>query len=270
MSQTAFELAGGSTVGRDHRLVPKNCQDGWYVVRDEFSTIAIVTDGCGSSPHSEVGALAGARLLATALQVELRQTGVVNWIRVRRHLLATLDILAQQMGGHYRRTIEDYFLFTVVGAILTDTQATFFACGDGVVIINGQVQTLGPFANNSPPYVGYGLIAEQLSDPALGEQGFDVVCELPLPELEHFVIGCDGVIDLIKAADLRRPGSDQSVGDISQFWQEYRYFANPELVSRELRLVARDWPKREPEPGLLPDDTTLIIGRRPIIQPEEA
>jgi hypothetical protein len=26
-------------------------------------------------------------------------------------------------------------------------------------------------------------------------------------------------------------------------------------------MIGRDWPRRDPEPGLLPDDTTMIVGR---------
>ena len=268
MSQAAFQLAGGSVIGRDHRLVPKNCQDGWYAASDGVSTVGIVTDGCSSSPHSEVGAKLGARLLCENIQREARPGVAIDWQQVRQHTLADMDVLARQMGGDYRRVIEDYFLFTTVGVLLTDAAATFFALGDGVVIVNGQTHVLGPFPDNTPPYLGYGLV-EGLWDADLSNRQFEVVEELDISGLEHFVIGCDGVADLIKAAEKCQSGSDQPVGGIEQFWQEDKYFRNPELVNRRLKLIARDWPRHDPQPGLLPDDTTLIVGRRILSEPPE-
>jgi hypothetical protein len=52
------------------------------------------------------------------------------------------------------------------------------------------------------------------------------------------------------------------VGPLDQFYRQDRYFANPELISRRLKLISRDWPMSNPQPGLLHDDTTLIVGRR--------
>jgi hypothetical protein len=240
-----------------------------YIARNDLSTVGIVTDGCGSSSYSEVGAKLATRLLAESIQAEAsRNPAKINWQRIRQHLLADLDALARRMGGSYRRTVEDYFLFTVVGVLLDQTMATFFAIGDGVVIVNGETQQLGPFAENMPPYVGYGLIGDSIREKGLADQRFEIIQQVKLTDLQHFLIGCDGVIDLMHVAERCLPGSSQTVGGIEQFWQQDRYYGNPELINRRLKLVARDWPRHDPEPGLLPDDTTLIVGRRsPVNQP---
>lgn len=264
MEPTDFQLASGSVIGRDHRLVNRNCQDGVYVIDSGPRRVAVITDGCGSGRHSEVGAKLGAQMLAESIyQASGYHTDLwVNWQRVRMHVLSNLDVLARQMGGNYRRTVEEFFLFTVVGVVMAGDKAAFFALGDGVIAINGEVVDLGPFPGNAPPYLGYGLIGDSLQDRSLGDQPFTIIRQLPLAELEHFLIGTDGVIDLIAQAGHNQPGSTQPVGGIEQFWTQDSMFANPELVSRRLKLIARDWPRHNPEPGRLPDDTTIVVGRR--------
>jgi hypothetical protein len=56
---------------------------------------------------------------------------------------------------------------------------------------------------------------------------------------------------------------------LSQFWTGDDWFANPDLLRRRLCLAARacsrpNWEDRRLQrfPGLLPDDTTLIVIRR--------
>lgn len=265
MGHADFQLANGGVIGRDHRQTSKNYQDASLVERAEHYSLAIVADGCGSGVHSEIGAGIGVRLLAAALRTELDMSGndTVNWARVQRQVLAKVGSLVVDMGGHFRRTVEEYFLFTVNGVLLTDQTATFFALGDGVIIVNDTEQSLGPFPGNMPPYLGYGLLPNELRiDPE--SVVLQPVLEKPLHEVDHFLLGSDGVADFITAADKPLPGQSTICGPISQFWVNDRYFgSNPELVSRQLRLAGRDWPRREPQPGLLPDDTTFVVGRQP-------
>ncbi|MDO8622315.1 MAG: protein phosphatase 2C domain-containing protein, partial [bacterium] len=54
---------------------------------------------------------------------------------------------------------------------------------------------------------------------------------------------------------------------IDQFWTDDRYFRNPDMVRRRLTLVNREAVRAENgmlarTPGLLPDDTTLVVIRR--------
>lgn len=263
LDHTDFQLAAGTVIGRDHREVPKNRQDGLYLVQDERCTVAVVTDGCGSGAHSEIGAQLGARLVAESIRAEVRRHASrdINWLRVRQDLLASLHVLARSMGGNLREVVSEYFLFTVVGVCLNAEYATFFAIGDGIVIVNGEVLILQPDEGNKPVYVGYGLIADQV-DVDEQETRFNLVSSIRLDDLRHFLLGTDGAADLLGTADRLLPGMQKPVGNIEQFWTNDRYFRNGELVSRQLKLIARDWPKRGSQPGLLPDDTTLIAGRR--------
>lgn len=267
MGHADFQLASGGVIGRDHRQTFRNYQDASLVQRTDQYSLAIVADGCGSGKHSEIGATIGVKLLAVSVDHEFARYGAArfNWPRVQRRVLTRLDLIAEWQGGNYRQTVEDAFLFTLNGVLITDEKAIFFALGDGLIVVNDETLHLGPFPGNMPPYMGYGLIPDHLNiDP--DSIWLRPVLEKPLAEVDHFLLGTDGMEDFIAAADKTLPGMSALCGEISQFWTGDRYFVgNPDLISRRLRMVARDWPKREPTPGLLSDDTTLIVGRR---QPE--
>ncbi|HTE58594.1 MAG TPA: protein phosphatase 2C domain-containing protein [Verrucomicrobiae bacterium] len=264
LTHSDFEFAAGSVIGREHRDVIKNCQDGFTVVQGDLCTVAIVADGCGSGAHSEVGAQLGVRLLATSIcnEVRHRRSYDLNWERIRMDVLSQLSVLTRSMGGDYRETVNSHFLFTVVGALLAYDAAIFFAIGDGVIMVNNElIPGLGPFPGNKPPYLGYGLLPGNV-DLAPDDLEFQIVAQCPLDDLESFLIGSDGVLDLRRVSQKCMPGISKQVGGIEQFWTDDRYFDNEELVNRQLKLIGRDWPRRNPQLGLLPDDTALVAGRR--------
>ncbi len=271
MSHADFELAGGGTLGRDHRLGFRNYQDAYIIQRYENCTIAIVTDGCSSgsepgSSHNEVGARLGALILASVLYGEVCRVEThtwdpgLSWSNVTWQTELKLSRVIGMLGPDIKKNIQDYFLFSLNGALLTADTAYFFSLGDGIIFVNGKVYEAGP-RNNTPPYLAYrlvnaeGFVAEDLE--------IQVLETLPLAALDNFLIGCDGLLDLMKANGKKLPGLDSTFPGIERFWEEDRFFSgNPDIVSRQLRLISRDWPKQHPEAGLLPDDTTLVAGRR--------
>lgn len=257
-----WQLAAGSTVGRSHRLIGRNNQDAWHVLRSERSIVAVVADGCSGGECSEVGSQLMVQLLARIVHDVVVNGEVIDWRRVELEVLSQIDALVRNLGMPYAAAVEKYFLCTLVGVVMTSEQATFFACGDGVVIVDDEELRLGPFPGNQPPYLAYQLLGDQSSiDPALTR--LVPVWDGSAGGIDHWLIGTDGLDDLIAQQYAMRPGLDVSVGSLTQFWQQDRYFrGNPELVNRELKLIGRDWPHTNPEPGLLGDDTTLIVGRR--------
>jgi hypothetical protein len=165
------------------------------------------------------------------------------------------------MGSPLAAIVREFFLFTVLGCVLTQETVTLFSLGDGVFIVNGQITPLGPFPNNAPPYLGYALLGDRLS--------LQIHPPIPLETLDTLLIGCDGVMDLIELADHSLLGQSNSVGSIAQFWQEDRYFENPDMLRRRLALINREitrpiWTEHRmiKTVGLLPDDTSLIVIRR--------
>ena len=273
-----FEFAAGSIAGRSHRIAGRNNQDAYYWLYDRDCSIAVVCDGCGSGAQSEVGAKLGAPLIAQALMRRLREispqvslaSSVTSLLeQVRCDVLSRLRMIAEGMGDHLTCIIDNYFLFTAVSVLITPSSTAFFGMGDGVFIINGGEIPLGPFPDNAPPYLAYGLLESSLQSTAPDLLRFQIHRLMPTSEMQSFLIGTDGVQDLMKAAGRTLPGKVEPVGPISLFWREDRYFANPDMIRRRLAGVNRDVISLNPagnglykEAGLLHDDTTLIVGRR--------
>lgn len=256
-------------IGRDHRIVPKNNQDAWYVARGPHSVCAVICDGCGSGAHSEVGAQLAARVLAKAVANVASNRGEdYEWPLLENLFLAPATTLAGYLAPaeNIREVVEDYFLFTVLGVVLGPKYATFFGCGDGVFYVNGYRRDLGPYPDNSPPYLGYQMLRGR-TDFDEGALHLTQYQRLPVEDVSDFLIGCDGAgmeggLSEACQMDWKLPGLDRVAGPISQFWGNDAIFSNPATVSRRLKLMARDWPPRDPEHGFLADDTTIVVGRR--------
>ena len=98
---------------------------------------------------------------------------------------------------------------------------------------------------------------------------WEIQAQLPTAEVENLLIGTDGVNDLIAAQAKCLPSKEETVGYLSQFWQDDRYFRNPDMIRRRLSLINRqtikpDWQNQRlrQQQGLLPDDTTLLVLRK--------
>lgn len=271
--RSRFELAWGTITGREHARTGKNNQDACHADADGEALVAVVCDGCSSGRHSEVGAQIGARLLVEAVRGNLASALASEqgrrradspagaaprqateqppailadarfWEAVRREVLRDLRLVATRMGGNLPQIIHEYFLFTAVGAVVTPRHAALFSLGDGLLVLNGDLHRLGPFPGNQPPYLGYALDERTARGFPPGALRFQVRRIFPGDALHSLLLGTDGVEDLVKLGSLRR------------FWEDDRYFNNPDMVRRALALIGK-------EPGLLPDDTTLLVIRR--------
>lgn len=270
-----FQIAAGSIVGRNHSdpLVAKPNQDAFVHRSFEDMSFAVVCDGCSSGAHSEVGASLGARLIVQSISTRLLDAYQVSQSdpegfleRVRQDVLAEIRVLANRMGGSFTETIGDYFLFTVMGALVTPGWTCVFSNGDGVYFVNGQAYSIGPFPGNEPPYFAYSLVQSKFEPNSLN---FEIKELFPTDGVFSLLIGSDGVTDLIDSEQRSLPGKEEVLGPISQFWEEDRYFNNPDNVRRRLALANQRSVRIDPngqrlvrENGLLPDDTTLVVFRR--------
>ena len=285
-----FTIAAGSVLGTHHRQLGLNNQDAWGWEQGSWGTIAVVCDGCGSTPHSEVGAQVGVRFGIRSLRELLQQgedpTESEFWSHLHDRLLHQLGQFAESLGGNSSAgnieentfsILRDYCLFTIVGAVLTPTVTSIFGLGDGVYALNGVVQSLKDQSNNSlphslhnaPPYLAYGLLQPRPPCFSAEELQIRVYHQCPTAAVHSLVLGTDGVEDLQAVAEQYLPGKPEQVGDLAQFWQNDRYFTNPDALRRRLALMNReviqpDWQQRQLQRnrGLLPDDTTLICLRR--------
>ena len=271
-----FQFAQGLFIGRDHQNVNGNCQDAFCILEQKNSIVGIIADGCSKVgdryTHSEVGAWIGARLQAQAFAARLESRSRKNnfflentgfWEAVRADVLAHLRILALQMGDNLTEVVTQFFLFTTVGFIITPRESAFFSIGDGHVFINEGHLSLGPFEDNMPPYLAYGILT------AATAFAYQVHTVMPTEDLSHFLIGSDGLDYLAKSENLAIPGKSELVGNISQFWLEDRFFQNSDAINRRLRLINDskqkvNWEQQiiVREHGHLKDDVVLIVGRR--------
>ena len=268
VSCASFDVAGGSVIGRDHRKSGKPCQDAFAWVRARESIAAVVADGCGSGRYSEVGAKLGARLCTGALSRRLCAGASVAdpmlWQRTREDVLAHLRIIAQGMGGELSEVVSDYLLFTLVGVAITPAFTAVFTIGDGTVAINGDVDQVGPFANNQPPYLAYDLLDRVRCDTSISVRALR-----PTHEIDSILLATDGVDDLVRVAGQPIPGKEGIVGNLAQFWTNPAMFRNPDNVRRRLAVINResfnpDWERQRVArtSGILSDDTTVVTIRR--------
>ncbi|ATB51237.1 hypothetical protein MYMAC_006895 [Corallococcus macrosporus DSM 14697] len=262
MSALPFDIAAASVPGREHARAGRNNQDALCIRASEHGLVAVVTDGCGSQPCSEMGAQLGARRLAQAALVRLASGARVDAPTFLPGLRADVLSLLGELRGALGREVLGDFLFTVVGAVVTPALTLVFSAGDGVWALNGEVHPLGPFPGNAPPYLAYALMhgdAVPLTVQAL----------VPTDEVHALLLGTDGVADLARLATSRLPERDELVGPLSRLWTEDRYFANPDALRRRLAMLNREAVRADfasqhlvRTPGLLPDDTTLVVLRR--------
>ena len=270
-TKEVFEIAGGSVTGRAHVAAGRNNQDAFCWASDADGLVAVVCDGCGGGPRSEVGAQIGSRLVVQAAGRLLRSGLDTPELlgQVRQDVLASLGRLAREMSvdaASFSRTVADHFLFTIVGVLVTSRGATTFSLGDGLLVINGERTQLGPFPNNEPPYLGYALLPGGLGRGASEQLSFKVHRSMAASEVQWLALGTDGAIELEVTAERPIQGRDEVVGPLSQFWSDDRFFKNPDMVRRRLAVISRGprGPRgsRGPRGGVLSDDTTLVVVRR--------
>jgi hypothetical protein len=263
-----FEIAAGSVIGRYHLRIGKNNQDSYYILNnyEKEITIAVVCDGCGSCLHSEVGAKIGANLVVNVINATWNNQSLDDqfWQEVHQNIIEKLRNIITNFNDDLLLLVSNYFLFTIVGAIITPSETVTFAIGDGIIAVNDEIITIDEFPDNAPPYLAY-----KLFNPNSQKYDFQIYHRLPTAEVNSILIGTDGVKDLINNEQQRLPGKTEQVGNLSQFWQEDRYFKNSDMIRRRLSLINQEITKPNWEnhclekiPGLLSDDTTLIAMRR--------
>lgn len=301
--QWHVDIAAGSIQGATHRRKGQNNQDAfaWTYVGEGMvenrpsdsaqgdplgspGVVAVVCDGCGSCSSSEVGAKLGAKWVVNAIAECLNRENTLSpisvaspqfWREVRQDVLTQMRSLTTNLQRSTPNTtaaweiIQSYLLFTIMGSVITPDTTVVFGLGDGVFAINDDVTSIGPFANNAPPYLAYGLMPEGFTQFRTEDLQLTIHCQFPTAEVRSLLIGSDGVDDLREMAAQSLPGKQGPIGDLSQFWECDRYFKNPDMIRRRLALINREHAKADWDHqrltktgGLLPDDTTLVVIRR--------
>lgn len=265
-----FKVAGGSVIGARHLSKGKNNQDSFHIQKNNDTIVAVVTDGCGSSKNSEVGAKIGAQNTVKIINSYLKQyvenrsawkqDGAV-WENINYDIVKNISNSVNQIKGGHVDVLMDYFLFTIIGFIITDDLTYIFNIGDGAWIENGNINKIGPFPGNAPPFIGYACLKNNfLFKESLSSYNTDFNVKIFNTEnIESLLIGSDGILDFIDAEKKEVPGTKRAIGNISQFWQKKEYFEDEFAISEKLNKINCINSKNS---GLLQDDTTLIVARR--------
>jgi hypothetical protein len=142
MTYESWRTAFASVIGSSHLKTKAPCQDNGLcsVVTTKAGAevlIAIVSDGAGSSPKSEVGSALVVNsfiaefgnFVATSKDItSIKKEDILVWLsQVRQEVQVLADI-----DG---REIKD-FACTALGAIVDTNQAVFFQIGDGAIVIS--------------------------------------------------------------------------------------------------------------------------------------
>ena len=240
---SAFQLATGSVVGREHRRLLRNNQDGVAARIDGAVAVAVVTDGCGSGASSEVGARLGARLLAAMLPGLAREVGVGPSLaeRATEELLGWLyKAVRPSVGDELAGWVEEQWLFTFLCAVMDSKEALIFGIGDGVWRADQTVKVLDPGAENAPDYLAYRLVPTAMMDNRPSRR-FGVHKVHFHGEARQLAVATDGLAG--DAALLEKFASDAVV------WR------NPRALQRKLNVLSgRD--------KVLHDDATVALIQR--------
>lgn len=273
--QTDFEIAAGSSVGRDHIKFRKNNQDAFCFHQSDEIIVALIADGCGSQPFSEVGSHMGIKLLKDIILNRFCKTSDRNILVIDPKLFLQkcqneLESKIALLGNYDDNFLIKHYSFTIMGLIITKEMTYTFSFGDGIYGINKKISNIGPYPNDMPPYIVYNCICpfrtKKIDESLLH---FELQAVTETSNIENIFIGTDGIDYLIDAQNQRIPGRENLIGPIDQFWIDDIYFKNPYAIQKKLfsinnSMVKIDWENhlKKNENGPLKDDTTLIVIRK--------
>lgn len=232
-------LSQATIIGRNHRLMQQNGQDGAFTGRSQSPAcyFGLVLDGCGSKyrhhgqlypSHNEVGArllgqFAAGRLSQQLGQAPLSQTLTQLQADCGAYLAQLTDLtLGPDCQANRQCFTYTHLLTTLVGFALTPSEGAFFWAGDGYVGLNGEMTRLE--SHNRPDYLAYGLSPDWQSrwfDPAgvewlvVASDGWnnDLLTQLASPRSSL-------VLQRWLNLQARQPTYFEDDGAVAIFWQD--------------------------------------------------
>lgn len=275
-----YRLSCGSTLGYDHQFSKINCQDSLRAVDTEDFSVGFVVDGIGDpidSPFSEVGSRIVAKIATQYVEERLNKTlswrrkkMVLSnefWLDVQNYILDRIEKIATLMGGSYRSTIIQYFLFTITGFVSVADVIVFVGVGDGFVVVNDYAYRLEkPSVGNMPASMTYNLVESNLRKMSPEEITLSIKFVANKSEVDTFAVATDGLRFMVAEV----PGEDYFVvKEIYCFWNNASYFENPftfgwalgELASQKKTV---DWKEQEVKitKPVVKDDLAVVMGSK--------
>ncbi len=254
----AIEYSFASVIGSYHLQTGLNNQDSVNVYTDETCFVGVVSDGCGSGKNSEVGAKLATCYMAKKLPELLKLFSVKEALRVLElDMISYFKNIAETLCySEYVKVINDFFLYTVKGVIITQNKVYIFSAGDGYYMLDDKEVSIDQ--DNKPLYFSYNLLdVEDREKYNLPEViSFEVLEEVDFSSFDKIVISSDGIDGLIAKQDnsFSVLGVEQKVGNVGQFFEGDKYFKNKMFLQKRLNVLAKN--------KVFEDDTTLLIVRR--------
>ncbi|MFC1638250.1 protein phosphatase 2C domain-containing protein, partial [Patescibacteria group bacterium] len=225
---------------------------------------AVICDGCGSKPHSEIGSRFGAVTIANFLSEKLNQSIPIDW----NDLTGTVAMGIAQKAMDYNRvheeveeTIRDNFLFTIMIAVIVDGKLLIASCGDGVYRIDDDIYEIESPIENAPTYLAFKLIKSKY-DPS--EIQIQLNEEIDLNSLSKgVVIGSDGASELIEVNDaIFHPALMGNETAIQTWLQGKVYDVRSLFIGDDISIVRISTDKIQEE--MLKDRMEINVFRREI------
>ncbi len=250
-----FIITSGSIIGSHHRNIYKNNQDAISITQTEKGIVAIISDGCGSGKHSEVGAKLVSVFMSNYSLKLLEKINESDNKSIKKifenfniQIINFIKSIVNQIGDNL--FVREFMLFTTMGVIITEKKTILFTLGDGVYILNNKVTILDN--NNAPDYIGYNLI-ENSNNPSL------IIQEtIQTEDVNNIMLCSDGVSDILRNSTVILKDG-YSVGGLNQFILDEIYIKNTLSLQKRLTFIGGF-------NNILRDDTSIIlIKRKPII-----
>jgi hypothetical protein len=163
--------------GHGHIFEEKPCQDSFFIHQNGSITIAIVSDGCSSGVHSEVGAnllsyLCGNYILSYVEKYpdkDITEILNITFNDLIIHILNSIPV-----GMYDVDVIENFWLATLLGVVIYRDKCYVFNCGDGIYYINNEYVAIDQ--NNCPQYLAYAAISNpaKVMNLDMVPKGFDI------------------------------------------------------------------------------------------------
>lgn len=118
-------------IGFSHMMNRTNCQDmsSSYKTKEDKS-VAIICDGCGSTPFAEIGSIIFTRLF------RLRYTSIDENVEKIAYKCYEdmIKFLSDNNDQHIDSTISNFCLFTIIIAVEKEDQFEVYSIGDGYIM----------------------------------------------------------------------------------------------------------------------------------------
>lgn len=207
-----WNINAATIVGRDHELSKKNRQDFQLSYQSQNLIVGVVCDGCGESLYSEVGASLIGTYIVNFFRYSIASSSQFYDVQFfsPSHLKFSLEtkltdfIASLQTQLLFKESeksekinfLDEFMLCTSLFCVLTNEIVIVGRCGDGVVVINDNVEfdnNLSDKDNKGPEYIAYKVVPKEALKTTPSSLGFFQIDSFHEKDVNSIIIGSDGI-----------------------------------------------------------------------------